>query len=106
MPVNMDTPVNIVTASEMRRLSDAHARAFHGTYRKVLAFLSETLRSKAASGHTSCNLVVPPIIFGLPAYDVTSCCAYIRTQLERRGFRVSEIDDDQIFVEWGETGDE
>jgi len=90
----------VVTADEMRRLAASHARTWDRTYRIVLQFLSDTIRAKAMAGENGCSVTVPPMIFGAPAYDVSACARFVRTQLERRGFRVSPLDDDTMFVEW------
>jgi hypothetical protein len=43
---------------------------------------------------------VPPIVFGLPLYDVRECIKFITAEFEKNGFEVRNLGSNTLLISW------
>ena len=43
---------------------------------------------------------VPPIVFGMPLYDVRECVKFITSEFEKNGFDVRNLGSNTILISW------
>lgn len=49
---------------------------------------------------------VPPIVFGMPLYDVRECIKFITSEFEKNGFEVKNLGSNTILISWDKPKEE
>ena len=49
---------------------------------------------------------VPPIVFGMPLYDVRECIKFITAEFEKNGFEVRNLGSNTILISWDKPKEE
>lgn len=49
---------------------------------------------------------VPPIVFGMPLYDVRECIKHITSEFEKNGFDVRNLGSNTLLISWDKPKDD
>jgi hypothetical protein len=69
-------------------------------YTKIYEQFSRKIRNSVELGQYNVTLTVPPLVIGYPTFDRSRAAVYLRRQLENGGFKVSQTDQFNLFVDW------
>lgn len=69
-------------------------------YKRVLKRCHNRIRLSAHKMGTQCVFTVPQYIAGLPLYSLQDCIRFLKKTLRQNGFKVRNINFDQLYVSW------
>ena len=94
---------NLINIYSLRRKTSQREAQRLEIYQSVLHRCHRRIEMVAQGNKDETNLLftIPPMILGMPAYDIASCGEYIIHHLTMNGFRVVSISPNQLFVSWG-----
>jgi hypothetical protein len=70
------------------------------TYKHILSQFDKKIRRAVNLGTSEVFLSVPSFVIGYPLYDTGHAAAYIKRQLERLGYNVTQSGT-EFFLTWG-----
>lgn len=92
--------ININIKNLQSEVEERERRKFK-TYDKILeSCYSKILTTNQKTNDCCCIYTCPPIIFGLPLYNVTECVKYIMEKLSKKGFKVYFTNPNIVFISW------
>lgn len=90
----------MVTADDARTLRSNKGVVNHETYKMIYERIQHRIQYAARKGYTQTDYTIPPIVPGRPMFDVSHAVRYTRDKLRYNGFKVTEIDDDVLRIDW------
>jgi hypothetical protein len=90
----------MVTADDARTLRSNKGVVNHQTYKMIYERIQHRIQYAARKGYTQTDYTIPPIVPGRPMFDVSHAVRYTRDKLRYNGFRVTEIEEDVLRIDW------
>ena len=73
------------------------------TYKKIYEQFSRKIRQTVEFGQRQVFLTVPGFLIGFPTFDRDKAVEYLKRQLERAEFSVTQTSSYEFHVTWGHT---
>jgi hypothetical protein len=74
------------------------------TFEKILdTCYNKILHANQKSNDCTCIFTCPPVVFGLPLYNLNDCVVFIMEKLIEKGFQVYFTNPNILFISWKTT---
>lgn len=90
----------MISVDEISRMTEKKNQIKKETYVKLYEQVSRKIRQSVNFGAKAAVCQVPSFVVGYPMFDRARATAYVKRQLERGGFTVTDGPDHQLHVTW------
>lgn len=90
----------MISVDEISRMTEKKNQIKKETYVRLYEQVSRKIRQSANFGAKAATCQVPSFLVGYPMFDRTRATAYVKRQLERGGFIVTDGPDHELRVTW------
>jgi hypothetical protein len=91
----------MISASEIAQKEQARRNLRKETYKIILEQFSKKIRAASERREGYATLLVPPFVIGFPMYPFEEALEYMRRQLVKSGYSVSQgLEAGQFIVTW------
>ena len=97
-----DEIINKINLDELYEKKKNHDLFTVGNYNKILNRIHNKIKhvSRSQLKEEYCWFIVPEMILGIPAYNQSTCIAYIIDKLQENGFNVRYTHPNMLFISW------
>lgn len=94
---------SFITAQEARRLTLASDGVERLVAEEIMKRVDSSIRNATREGNSSVPVVVPPFLYGSPAFDRERVYSKVETGLKKHGFKLSKspVEAYALEVSWG-----
>jgi hypothetical protein len=96
----------MIHAKEIEKIENKRKEIRKGIYIKIYEQFSRKIRQTVEFGQKQVFLSVPSFLMGCPTFDRTKAVVYLKRQLERAEFTVSQTGPFELHVSWGASSRE
>lgn len=90
----------MISIHDIQKIEKSRRSIKKAIYVKIYEQFSRKIKSSVELGQYNVTLTVPPLVIGYPTFDRYQAAVYIKRQLENGGFKVSQTDQFNLFVDW------
>lgn len=90
----------MISVDEISRMTEKKNQIKKETYVKLYEQVSRKIRQSVNFGARAAVCQVPSFVMGYPMFDRARATAYVKRQLERGGFVVTDGPDHELHVTW------
>lgn len=90
----------MISVDEISRMTEKKNQIKKETYVKLYEQVSRKIRQSVNFGARAVVCQVPSFVVGYPMFDRARATAYVKRQLERGGFIVTDGPDHELHVTW------
>jgi hypothetical protein len=90
----------MISIHDIQKIEKSRRSIKKAIYVKIYEQFSRKIKSSVELGQYNVTLTVPPLVIGYPIFDRYQATVYIKRQLENGGFKVSQTDQFNLFVDW------
>eukprot|EP00899_Mesostigma_viride_P004120 jgi/Mesvir1/13709/Mv06939-RA.1 len=102
----MNRSRGVITADRAYNMSRESARGSRITEDRIMHTVETVIESSARQGRQFAFYTVPLYQFGLPIYKASEVVKHVGRRLTHRGFRVKQVGENMVYIEWGPNGGE
>ena len=91
----------MIDVEKLKKNSEKIKKMNTETYKMILAKFNNKINYLSEIGKDECWYQVPHFVLGIPPYNLTKCCDYIKKQMEKINFTSFKFYKPNIFyVSW------
>lgn len=90
----------MINIHDIQKIEKSRRSIKKAIYVKIYEQFSRKIKSTVELGQYNVTLTVPPLVIGYPTFDRYHAALYLKRQLENGGFKVSQTDQFNLFVDW------
>ena len=88
------------TAEEILKIKSKKIKNKNEMFENILGKCRQKIIKVAQYGNNSCFFTIPPVILGMPRYDIMEVFIFIKNKLHHENIRVCHVGGNQLYIDW------